>query len=137
MGQGADRAARSEADGMAIAESDALIARNPATGAELGRLAATPPEDVAGAVARAREAQGRWGEASWRERREVLRRWWAALASEAEAWAGAIRDEVGKPGGEAMGEVVATLDALRWTVRSGGRALADERIGPGWQRWLM
>jgi acyl-CoA reductase-like NAD-dependent aldehyde dehydrogenase len=33
--------------------------------------------------------------------------------------------------------VVATLDALRWTVRNGGRVLAGERIGPGWQRWLL
>ena len=59
------------------------------------------------------------------------------LAGEADAWAGAIEAEVGKPRGEAMaGDVVATLDALRWTVRNGGRVLADRRIGPGWQGWL-
>ena len=49
----------------------------------------------------------------------------------------AIRDEVGKPTGEGMAEVVSTLDALRWTVQHAGRALADERIGPGWQRALL
>src|SRR5579864_1527674 len=122
---------------MAVAETEVLIARNPATGAELGRLSATHPEEVASVVARAREAQARWSATDWKERRELLKRWWAGLAREADAWAAAITAEVGKPGPEAMTEVVATLDALRWIVRHGGRALASERIGPGWQRWLL
>src|SRR5205807_4823043 len=35
------------------------------------------------------------------------------------------------------GDVLATLDAIRWTVRHGGSTLAQRRIGPGWQRWLL
>lgn len=123
---------------MAIAAPpNLLIAHNPANGAELGRLAATPTIAVAEAIARARAAQPAWEAIGWSGRRAALGRLWGIMARDAEAWAGAIRDEVGKPSGEALAEVVATLDALRWTVRHAGRALADERIGPGWQRLLL
>ena len=35
------------------------------------------------------------------------------------------------------GDVLSTLDAIRWTVRHAGRALADRWIGPSWQRFLL
>ena len=68
-----------------------------------------------------------------------LDRWRHAIAlPDAEGWAEAIRDEVGKPLDEAMGEVVASLDAIEWTARHGWKALADEqRLGPGWQSLLL
>jgi acyl-CoA reductase-like NAD-dependent aldehyde dehydrogenase len=122
---------------MSVAEMGILISRNPATGAELGRVAVTAPEEVEAIVARAREAQAQWGATAWPERRAVLRRWWATLAKEADDWAAAIVQEIGKPRSEAMAEVVSTLDVLRWTVHNAGRALRSERIGPGWQRALL
>jgi acyl-CoA reductase-like NAD-dependent aldehyde dehydrogenase len=122
---------------MSIAEASYMISRNPATGAELGRVAVSSPEEVERIVAQARAAQARWCATSWPERREVLRRWWRVLAVEADQWASAIVQEIGKPRGEAMAEVVATLDALRWTVQNAGRALRSERLGTGWQRWLL
>ncbi len=122
---------------MSTTVSDTLIAWNPATGAERGRVAVTPPEALPALVARARQAQARWGAISWNERRERLRTWWSVLARDADGWAEAIRDEIGKPTEEAMIEVVSTLDALRWNVRHGGAALADQRLGAGWQRWLL
>ncbi len=122
---------------MSLTQSDVLIARNPATGAELGRVSVTPPETVDGLVQQARAAQIRWAETSWPERREVLRRLWTVLARDADAWADALTAEVGKPRSEAMLEVVAALDAVRWTVQHAGKALADRRIGHGWQRWMM
>ncbi len=114
-----------------------LIARNPSTGLEIGRGSATPPGAVADIVTRASVAQARWAGQSWKVRRDALRRWWGILARDAESWAVAIRDEVGKPTGEAMAEVVASLDAVRWTVKNAGKALADEPIGRGWQRALL
>lgn len=122
---------------MAIAETEVLIARNPATGAELGRVPATPAEQVAESVARARQAQKSWGETSWPERRDLLERWSRVLARQADTWTRLITAEVGKPAGEASAEVIATLDALRWTVQYGRRALASHRISPRWQRWLL
>ena len=92
---------------------------------------------VSATVDRAREAQARWGLLSWNERKTRIERWWRALAGDAEGWADAIRAEIGKPRGEAMAETVMSLDAIRWTVRHGGRALREERIGVGWQRFLL
>ncbi len=114
-----------------------LIARNPSTGLELGQYPSTSPGDVAGISARASIAQKAWASTPWKARRVALRRWWAVLARDADAWAVAIRDEIGKPTGEGMAEVVSTLDAVRWTVKNAAKALADERIGRGWQRALL
>src|SRR5437016_3211584 len=118
---------------VTLGRDDVLIARNPATGAELGRVPATPPEQVAELVARADRAQSAWSAASWRRRRAVLDGWRRLLSREADAWADLIRSEIGKPRIEAMGgDVLSTLDAIRWTVRHGGSALAQRRIGPAW-----
>jgi acyl-CoA reductase-like NAD-dependent aldehyde dehydrogenase len=123
---------------MAIADLDVLTATNPATGAVLGRVPVTPPGAVSAVVARAREAQADWGRTRWAERRAYLSRWWRILSRDAEAWTIAIRDEIGKPCTEALaGDVIATLDGLRWTVRHGGRALTATRLGPGHQRFLQ
>jgi acyl-CoA reductase-like NAD-dependent aldehyde dehydrogenase len=117
---------------------EVLIARNPATGEELGRVPATPPEQLDEIVARARGAQAAWAAAGWRRRRVVLESWRRILSRDADAWSDLIRAEIGKPRLEAMGgDVLSTLDAIRWTVRHGGPSLAERRIGPAWQRWLL
>ena len=122
---------------MATATAELLIARNPATGEELGRVPATAPEAVVEVVARLGGPK-RAGALAWRRRRAVLARWWGILARESDAWVDLIRAEVGKPRGEALtGDVISALDAIRWTVQNAGRALSDERIGAGWQRWLF
>ena len=33
--------------------------------------------------------------------------------------------------------MISTLDAVRWTVRHGGRALKSQRMAAGWQRFLL
>ena len=115
-----------------------MIARNPATGAEIGRISQTPPDQVAQVVNRAEEAQSRWDLAGWKVRHDALRRWWRILARDADAWADLIRSEVGKPFSEALaGDVVATLDGIRWTIRHAGKVLAETRYGPGSQRFLQ
>lgn len=122
---------------MSTLISEDLIARNPATGAELGRIAATAPEDVAGIVEQARAAQPSWERQGWPGRRACLSRLRAIIAHDADAWAAAVRDEVGKPLGEAAGEVVTTLDSLRWTITHAGRVLAEKRLPRGWQRAML
>ncbi len=114
-----------------------LIARNPANGLPIGNVLATPPEDVAAIVARSREAQADWSATSFRQRSAILDRWRTSIARDAEGWACAIRDEVGKPLGEAFTEIATALDAIRWTARHGRPALADRRLGPGHQRLML
>ncbi len=114
-----------------------LIARNPATGVELAQIPTTDPGRVAGIVARAALTQKAWGSTPIRERLKVVGRWWGILARNAGVWAEAIRDEVGKPTGEAMAEVVSALDGVRWTVGHAAKALRDERVGRGRQVALL
>src|SRR5262245_50721398 len=103
------------------ARDDVLVARNPATGQERGRLRATSPEDVAGSVDRARRAQAEWAALNWSHRRWVLDRWRRILSRDAEEWAELVGTEIGKPRIEAMGgDVVPALDAIRWTILHGG-----------------
>jgi len=123
---------------MSMVLDRVLITSNPATGAEVGRVASTEPEALGAIVARARSAQSEWGMRPWRERRAVLIRWSRILSRDRDIWADLIRDEVGKPRAEALaGDVVSSLDGIRWTVKHGERALRDQRLGPGWQRWLL
>jgi acyl-CoA reductase-like NAD-dependent aldehyde dehydrogenase len=130
-------AARNPFMSAATIDADVLIARNPSTGQPIATIRRTPPDAVAGLVARARSAQAVWAETSWRERSATLDRWRRAIARDAGGWARAMGDEVGKPMGEALGEVITSLDAIRWTARHGRKALADERLGPGLQRLLL
>ncbi len=123
---------------MSVAVKSVLSTTNPATGAVVGRIDATEPGQVPALVERARAAQQAWEARPWPARREFLRRWWRVLARDATAWRELIRDEIGKPGVEALaGDVVPTLDALRWTVTHGNRVLRDLRVGSAWQRWLL
>lgn len=122
---------------MSIATAEVVTACNPATGEELGRIAATPPAAVAGIVERARRAQQTWRAVSWPERRVVLARWLDRLRREPGEWVQAIRLEVGKPRSEVLAEFAASLDAIDWTVRRAGQYLAPERVGAGRQRLLM
>ncbi|WP_169978788.1 aldehyde dehydrogenase family protein [Tautonia rosea] len=115
-----------------------LIARNPSNGTELARIPGTTPDQVCQSVSRAAAAQRSWADRSWPERREALRRWHRELARRADELAEAVCAEIGKPIGEAMAaEVIPSLDALRWTIRTAGRVLAPRTESPRWQRWLL
>lgn len=126
-----------DADAVFSTEPRSLNVYHPATGTVVGRVTITPSDEVHQAATRARAAQSVWGSTRWENRREVLRRLWTELSREAETWADAIRDEIGKPRSESMGEVVMGLDGIRWTVKYGQRALCDERFGAGWQRAML
>lgn len=122
---------------MATAEAEILIARNPATGREIARIAATPPEAVSGLVDEASGAASAWAERPIGERLDAARRIWSSLAKSAEPLADLIREEIGKPRPEAQMEMTATLDAIRWIVKNARRALAEERLSAGWQRFAL
>ena len=123
---------------MSLVLDDVLVTSNPATGAEVGRVRVTPAEQVAEIVARARAAQRAWAERPWKDRRDVLARWSRVLSRDAHRWAELIRDEIGKPRAEALaGDLISTLDGIRWTIKHGGTALSDQRIAPGWQRLML
>lgn len=114
-----------------------LVSLNPATGVELGRVPVTGLDVIPAIVARARQAQQRWAATDLKQRRSFLTHWRRILARDADSWADLIRDEIGKPRGEAFaGDVISSLDAMRWTVRHGPKELASCRFGSGHQRLL-
>ncbi|WP_422926353.1 aldehyde dehydrogenase family protein [Singulisphaera sp. PoT] len=110
---------------------------HPATGQVVGQVSTTSPDDVHEAVERSKRAQVEWSRKSWPERKAVLRNLWAILSSDADGWADLIRDEIGKPRSETLGEVMMGLDGIRWTVKKGHIALREEWFGAGWQRALL
>jgi acyl-CoA reductase-like NAD-dependent aldehyde dehydrogenase len=88
---------------------------------------------VAEVARRVREAQKAWAEVPIRERLRLVDVWRRNLAREADNWANLIVAEIGKPKVEAFGEIVSTLDSLRWTVRNAKSVLAERRLPRGLQ----
>ncbi|WP_104108789.1 NAD-dependent succinate-semialdehyde dehydrogenase [Arthrobacter sp. N199823] len=98
---------------------------DPATGAVLLMLADAGPEDGAAALDAAVAAQEDWAATAPRVRSEILRRAFEMVTARAEDFALLMTLEMGKPLGEAMGEVKYGAEFLRWfseeAVRSYGR----------------
>src|SRR5947208_572251 len=70
-----------------------VVSYDPATGEEVGRVPLRGAEDVARAVARAREAQKVWGALSFRERAGVVMRARAIVLEELDEIAALISRE--------------------------------------------
>src|ERR1700682_3547420 len=114
-----------------------LIARDPATGEEIGSAPLTMPEDVARAVGRAREAQSEWARTSFRERGRVIMKARRIVLKELDQIALLITRETGKPIPEAIAmELVPTLDLMHYFARHTGSLLRRERIGVGLYGWM-
>ena len=133
------REATSMSAGVSTVGDDVLVARNPATGDEIGHVRRDPARGgrrrsslaPGGRRPAGRRPAGRNGGGSSIDGG-------GSSAATRRHGPHSISAEVGKPRLEAMGgDVLSTLDAIRWTVRHAGSALADTRIGPGWQRWLL
>ena len=96
-----------------------LIAGNPATGAELGRVHHAS-RGRGGSGRRARAVQEPWDRLC-RVRKDLLSRWWRILARDAESWADQIRaGRSASPGRSTRGRRCSLLDAIRWTVKNAG-----------------
>ena len=72
-----------------------IVTYNPATGAELGRVPLSSPEDVRQAVRRAREAQPAWASLTFRQRAKIILKARALLLKEREEVAELVSRETG------------------------------------------
>jgi len=110
---------REAADGARFAVHE------PATGAELARVADATVADALDAVGAAHAAQPDWAAAPPRRRSDVLRRAFELMTERADALAELIVRENGKPIAEARGEVTYAAEFFRWfseqAVRLDGR----------------
>lgn len=90
---------------------------SPSTGQELGKCNAYTPAEVFAAEKRAREAQKKWSQVSWDERRAVLQDVLDWIVDNQETIIQWSVEDSGKTVTEAsMGEVLITCEKIRWTI---------------------
>lgn len=105
--------------------------RSPATGEPIAAHPVNGPDEVSGAVARARSVQTGWAALPASRRRDHLRHWKKAIATDLDAVARTISEETGKPAGDAALEVVLTLEHLAWAARKAGPVLRRRKVRTG------
>src|ERR1700752_1107553 len=114
-----------------------FICHDPATGQEIGRAPLFMPEEVARAVARAREARPAWAALSFRERGRVFMNARKVILHQLEEIGLLIARETGKPVGEAFSlELTPSPDLMQYFARKTATLLRPRRIGIG-QYWPM
>ena len=112
-----------------LASPSILESYNPATGAVVGSVAPTAPEDVARVVDEVSRVQPVWAQLTLADRARHLERAAQVLIDEADEIRDLIVAEQGKPRNEAFSmELLPTIDALKWIAGEGRRILADEQI---------
>jgi acyl-CoA reductase-like NAD-dependent aldehyde dehydrogenase len=109
--------------------ADQLQSFNPATGACLGAVSVTAPDDVPAVVASIAQVQPFWAQLTLGDRARYLERAAQVLIDESDEIRDLVVAEQGKPRNEAFAmEVLPTIDALHWMAGEGQRILADERV---------
>lgn len=107
-----------------------IQAADPATGALLGNLRATPPDEVAGVVAEIAKVQPLWALLRVSDRARYMRRVAQAIIDEFDELVELIGREQGRPRAEvATLELLAAIDALIWIADEGARVLQGGRVG--------
>ncbi|MFF0815687.1 aldehyde dehydrogenase family protein [Rhodococcus sp. NPDC003318] len=104
---------------------------DPRTGAVLAEYPIHGADDVAAAVSRAREAAVWWAGLGFDGRRKWLRKWKAAIASDAQSLAEVIAAETGKPVDDAILEIMLAVEHLDWASKNAGKVLRRRKVSSG------
>ncbi|USQ80524.1 aldehyde dehydrogenase family protein [Ornithinimicrobium faecis] len=91
--------------------------------------AVDPTELVTRAVGLARETQRWWASIGFAGRRHLLDRWRQELTDGMEDLAAVVREETGKPHGDAMLEIGLAVEHLAWAARKAPKVLGRRRVG--------
>jgi succinate-semialdehyde dehydrogenase/glutarate-semialdehyde dehydrogenase len=109
-----------------------IIAHDPSTGEEIGRLPLMDGTEVAAAVNRGRVAQLSWAKLSYRERARFILSAREIVLDQLEEIAKLISRETGKPASEAISmEIVPTLDLMQYFARHTHQLLERRKIDLG------
>ncbi|MDO5288734.1 MAG: NAD-dependent succinate-semialdehyde dehydrogenase [Pseudomonadota bacterium] len=103
------------------ADGKTLAVFNPATGAEIGRLAHAGIADLDRALAAAQKGFDTWRNVPAHERAALMRRAAQLFRERADDTARQLTLEQGKPLAEAKGEVLAACDVIEWAAAEGMR----------------
>ncbi len=113
-------------------ELQEVVSYNPATGAEVGRVATTTADDVRAAVERSREVFHTWKKTSFAERRRFMMRAREVILTDIDGIAKLISAESGKPFGEAIAmEIAPVLDLMQHFARNTEKMLRPAKINIG------
>jgi acyl-CoA reductase-like NAD-dependent aldehyde dehydrogenase len=109
---------------------ETIESRNPATGALLGSVQATPPERIDEVVAAAGQVQPLWALLRIEDRARYMRRMAQAIIDEFDDLVRAIAREQGRPRAEVAAlELLPAIDALIWIADDGAKVLGGRRVG--------
>ena len=103
------------------ADGKTMAVFNPATGAEIGRLAHAGIADLDRALAAAQKGFEAWRKVPAHERQALMRKAAQIFRERADATARHLTMEQGKPLAEAKGEVLAAADVIDWMADEGRR----------------
>ena len=111
-----------------ITGSTAIQCYAPATGQLLGLINPATPDGIDRAIAKAAAAQTEWSRTTFSQRRRVLKTLLAFILDHQEDIVGAACLDSGKTRVDALfGEVLVTVEKLKWTIAHGERAIKTER----------
>ena len=112
--------------------NEEIVSNDPATGAEVGRVAVTSPDAVAQAVSDGRTAFAKWKTTSFAERKRLIMAAREVLLAEMDEIASLISRESGKPVAEAFSmEIAPVLDLMQYFARNTEKMLRPAKIGIG------
>ncbi|HEV2894818.1 MAG TPA: aldehyde dehydrogenase family protein, partial [Actinomycetota bacterium] len=100
---------------------------SPATGEVVGTFPVDGPQEVAAAVARAREAATGWAGLGFDGRRRALLAYKALLVRRTDELVALVHRENGKPDADALIEVLMIVEHLDWAARNAARVLGPRR----------
>ena len=101
---------------------------SPATGEVVASFPLEGPEQVAAAVAKARQAAVEWAELGFEGRRRALLAFKALLVRRTGELTALVHRENGKPRADALIEVLMIVEHLDWAARNAARVLGRRRV---------
>ncbi|MES2490605.1 MAG: aldehyde dehydrogenase family protein, partial [Pseudomonadota bacterium] len=105
---------------------------NPATGARLGSVHASSPDEVQAIVERARIAQKKWGQSTFAQRRAVLQNIIDLTLEHIDEICEAVVQDSGKTYENAiLGEVMPVCNKTKWVIDNGEKFLKPEKVPSG------
>ncbi len=111
-------------------ENDSIQVTNPVTGALIGTITQTSPDDIQQIARQSRAARAQWQSRNIKERCRLIRRWGDLLWNDQEYAMRIIRDETGKNDTGAYSEVVGIDNYISYYTQHAPRLLAPQRRTP-------
>ncbi|KAJ4297478.1 Meiotic Sister-Chromatid recombination aldehyde dehydrogenase [Kalmusia sp. IMI 367209] len=113
---------------MKVSGSSLIQCFAPATGESLGRINPSTPASIDRAIAKAAEAQVQWAQTTFSQRRKVLKTMLKFVLENQETIARVACLDSGKTMVDAsLGEILVTVEKLRWVIKHGENSLRSER----------